>query len=477
LNFRTLIARLWNSPTFNTWTSFATRSLTFVIVLPLLLRRFSPEELTVWYLFATLTSLQMLAELGFGTAFVRVIAYAMGGAPSLSAAMAGSGSSSEGPNVELLGQIVGTMRAIYWRLTLLLGMLLGLGGTWVLLRPLAALPEPHVGWISWVLIYANTLLVFQGNAFSNWLQGTNQIAVLRRWETITSLGAILTSFILLNSGAGLLSLVTATQVWGAMGVARNVWLAFQVLDGRLRTLWLGPYSTDVFGIVWPSAWRAGIGVAMSQGVTQCSGLIYAQLGQSQSVASYLLALRLQVTLAAMANAPFASKLPLFARWWAEGAKDRIVATTLRAMRLTLWSVVVPLVGLGLLGPWLLKWIGSRTPFPDTWIWWTLGGAIFAERFGAMHLQLFSLGNRIVWHVANGVTGGIAVCSAAVMFSQLGVTALPLGLLLGNVLFYCPYAVRLSHRQFHFGPKRLEIETVLPSLLLLLLAILFASVYR
>jgi O-antigen/teichoic acid export membrane protein len=312
---------------------------------------------------------------------------------------------------------------------------------------LAALPEPSVGWISWALVYANTVLVFQGNFFSTWLQGTNQIALLRRWETFTSLGAIFTSFMLLKLGAGLLPLVAATQVWAALGVARNAWLAFQVLDGRLRNLRAARYCADVFGAVWPSAWRAGIGVAMSQGVTQCSGLIYAQLGESQSVASYLLALRLQVTLASMANAPFASKLPLLSRWWAEGSKDRIVAAARRAMSLTLWAVVVPLVGLGVLGPLLLKWIGSRTSFPDPWVWWLLGAATFAERYGAMHLQLYSLSNRIVWHVANGVGGALAIGTAAAMFPQLGVAALPLGMLLGNLLFYCPYSAKLSHRQF------------------------------
>jgi hypothetical protein len=468
VSLKVSIERLWHTPTLNTWASFATRSLTFVIVLPLLLRRFSSEELTVWYLFATLASLQMLAELGFGSTFVRVIAYAMSGAESLPAAMAGNGTNRGGANLELLGRIIGTMRTIYRRLTWLLVILLGLGGSWALLRPLAALPEPSSGWIAWALVYANTLLVFQGNFFSTWLQGTNQIALLRRWETFTSLGSIFTSFLLLKLGAGLLPLVAATQAWAALGVARNAWLAFQVLGGQLKTFRQSRYCPDVFAAVWPSAWRAGIGVAMSQGVTQCSGLIYAQLGQSQSVASYLLALRLQVILASMANAPFASKLPLLSRWWAEGAKDRIVAAARRAMSLTLWAVVLPLVGLGVLGPLLLKSIGSRTPFPDPWVWWLLGAATFAERYGAMHLQLYSLSNRIVWHVANGVAGALAIGTAAALFSQLGVVALPMGMLLGNLLFYCPYSAMLSRRQFALTWLRFDSGVVLPPLIAALL---------
>lgn len=448
---KAFVQRWWHSPTLNTWASFATRSLTFVIVLPLLLRKFSPEELTVWYLFATLASLHMLAESGFGSTFVRMIAYAMSGASDLQAAMAGRGGTQAHCNLALLGQIVGTMRTIYQRLTLLLAVLLGLGGTWALVRPLAALPDPRAGWIGWVLVYANTLLVFQGNFFSTWLQGTNQIAVLRRWETFTSLGSIFTSFLLLKVGAGLLPLVAATQMWATLGVARNAWLALQVLDGRLRTFRDTRYCPTVFGTVWPSAWRAGVGVLMSFGVTQSTGLVYAQMGRSRDVAAYLLALRLQQMIVAMSNAPFYSKLPLLSRWWAEGAHGRIVSDARRAKSLTLWALAFPLISIGLLGPNLFKWIESQTPFPAPWIWWLLGIAALAERYGAIHLQLYSLSNHIIWHIANGIAGSIQILASIALYPHHQVAAFPIAALCGGSFYLCYSVIKyqglvpLEHR--------------------------------
>ncbi len=467
---KAFVQRWWHSPTLNTWASFATRSLTFVVVLPLLLRKFSPEELTIWYLFATLTSLHLLAESGFGSTFVRMIAYAMSGASDLQAAMAGRGGTQAHCNLALLGRIVGTMRTIYRRLTLLLAVLLGVGGTWALVRPLAALPDPRAGWIGWGLVYANTLLVFQGNFFSTWLQGTNQIAVLRRWETFTSLGSICTSFLLLKIGAGLLPLVAATQVWATLGVARNAWLAFRALDGRLQTFRDTRYCPDVFGTVWPSAWRAGVGVLMSFGVTQSTGLVYAQMGRSQDVASYLLALRLQQMIVAMSNAPFYSKLPQFARWWAEGAREKLLPSARRAMCLTLWAFVLPLVVLGLTGQWLLSHIGSQTPFPNSWIWWLLALAGFAERCGAMHLQLYSLSNRILWHVANGVTGLITIITALTLWPRFEIMSAVIGLAAGYALFYWPYSGWKSHHQFRTRFLAFDAPIILPPMVTLLIGI-------
>jgi hypothetical protein len=60
------------------------------------------------------------------------------------------------------------------------------------------------------------------------LQGLNEIALVRRWEAITSIAAVLTSFAVLLLGGRLLVLVAATQVWSALGALRNRFLCQQV---------------------------------------------------------------------------------------------------------------------------------------------------------------------------------------------------------------------------------------------------------
>lgn len=461
------MSRAWNSPALNTIASFSARSLTFVLVLPLLLKRFSSAELAVWYLFATLSSLQMLAELGFGSTFVRVIAYAMGGAKDLPSAMLGCSENLGSPNSVLLGEIVGTMRTVYRRLTILLAIGLGVGGTLALIHPISLMPDTKPGWVSWVMIFLTTLIAFQGNQYSIWLQGTNQIAILRRWETASSLASIVTSCALLKFGFGLVALVIGTQVWIAAGVVRNAILAIRSENG----MQFGPdraiFSREVFDAVWPSAWRSGIGVATSQGITQCSGLLYAQVGESRGVAAYLLAVRLQATLATIANASFSSKLPTLAKWWAENAREQILRSAKRSMAITLWTFALPLCFLGVLGTQILEWIGSKTEFPGGAIWWTLGVANFLERYGAIHLQLCSLSNKIAWHIANGASGGITLVVASMLFKNLGIIAFPLGLLVGLATFYLPFSATKSHRVFRTTFMDFDLPVVAPQLIVIL----------
>ena len=65
-----LLQKIWSSPTLMTWGSFATNSLSLVVVLPLILIKLNTEEIVVWYLFSTIIGLQILVDLGFDSSLV-----------------------------------------------------------------------------------------------------------------------------------------------------------------------------------------------------------------------------------------------------------------------------------------------------------------------------------------------------------------------------------------------------------------------
>ena len=58
-----------------TWIALTVRLAGFAVLLPLVLRYFSVEEVTLWLLFSTIASFQFLADFGFGQTFSREIAY------------------------------------------------------------------------------------------------------------------------------------------------------------------------------------------------------------------------------------------------------------------------------------------------------------------------------------------------------------------------------------------------------------------
>lgn len=473
--WRLLASRGWSSPTLNTLASFGARSLSVFLLLPILLRRFTPEELSVWYLLGTLLILQTAVEYAFCSTFVRVIAYAM---------KAGSRESAENgsirddrPDFVQLAKIVGTMRAFYNALTVGLAILLGFLGTLALRRPISQMGDPTEGWISSAIAIAGALTTFRFGFYSAWLQGANQIALVRRWETLTSLCGTASSFAVLSAGGGLLELVIAAQAWHIVSIGRNAWLSRRLFSNWIATHAPSRFSREVFQSVWPSAWRSLAGVALYQGAVQCSALAYAQTGESKDVASYLLALRLQQFLCQMAAAPLASRIPQLAGWWAEGRLDDMVRASRRAAALSAWGLVIPVVFLAYFGPIILGALGSQTPFPDRNLWWVLGLAGLAERYGAIHIQLYSSTNQIVWHIANGISGLIIAATALLFFPFIGIMALPLGMLFGNGLFYIPYGRKLSRAVFRFSLAQFELPTVAAPICFLILSYLGSLIFE
>lgn len=454
-----------------TWGSFATRSLSLIVVLPLVLNRLSTSEIALWYLFSTIIGLQVLADVGFSPTFSRIIAYGMGGLSTFEIKdlrnLKKSPALAEA-NWETIEKICSTMRAIYLRLTVISIFLLSTMGTWAMLRPISKMSDTRFGWIAWGVILLASSFNLLGNSYSSYLQGLNQIALLRRWEILTSLGAIGTSFIVLLTGGGLLGLVIANQGWLILNILRNYWLCSKIEGGRFRNFTRKKIDPIVFQAVWPSAWRSGLGAFMTYGLVQLSGIIYAQFGTESGVASYLLALRLMQMVSQLSQAPFYSKLPLLARLRSEGNLEQQIKVAKRGMTLAYWTYVVGFISLGLLSTHLLKLIGSNAEFVNPLLWGIMGLSVFAERYGAMHIQLYSTTNHIIWHIANGVSGVIYLVVSLSLFKKIGVYAFPLGTLVGYLGFYCWYSAIHSYKAFGLEFWSFEKFVMLPPLICFLL---------
>ena len=429
-----------------TWGSFLTRSLSLVIVLPLILTRLSTEEIALWYLFMTIISFQMLVDVGFSPTFSRVIAYAMGGA-KVDDLKSPKDQNNGQANWETLELICSEMRVFYSRLGILWPLLLVIFGTLALIKPISHVQNTLSVWTAWGVIVIVSTVTLRGNIYSAYLQGINKVALLQRWQAITSLGAIVTSFLVLILGGGILGLVIAHQGWQLLNILRNRWLSRAVEDGHFKNFSKRKQNKKVFDAVWPSAWRSGMGVFMSYGLIQASGIMYAQVGSAAGVASYLLALRLIGTVSSFSQAPFYSKLPTLARLFSESRKKELIRVAKRGMALSHWTYIAGFISLGLIGEPLLKLIGSNADFPSQMLWILLGLGFFVERYGAMHIQLYSTTNHIIWHIANGVTGMIYLIVSIVFFQFIGVYAFPVGILAGYLGFYAWYSAIHSYKAF------------------------------
>lgn len=423
------------------------RASSVLLVLPLVLTRFTVEEVAVWYVFATFIGLQQLADLGFAPTFVRVIAFAMGGASQLKDFRGVVRHSASEPRWDVVERIWHTMRSVYRRLTLGSVMLFAVIGSLSVRRPIETLADTRSGWLSWIVIIATFTVSLQSNTYAAYLQGINKVALLRRWETLSALGATLFSVVVLALGGKLLALVISNQVWVLLNAARNWWLCRTVEDGRVVTFTSGRSDSEIFQAVWGSAIRSGVGIIFSRGVVFSSGIIYAQVADPSALAAYLLAFRVMQMLVEFSNAPFYSKLPLLSTLRSQGREAEQLLVAERGMRIAYWSYVAGVIGAGIGAPIMLTAIGSTTTWVPALLWATMSLAFFSERFGAMHIQLYSTTNHIIWHVANSVSGSIYLIVSSLLLPRVGVIAFPLGMLIGYLSFYSWYAALYVRRTF------------------------------
>lgn len=448
-----------------TWGSLASRLLSVTLVLPLVLVKFSAPEVAVWQLFATLITLMLILDFGLSPTFSRMLSYAQGGArlSDLQSMAQRKGQGSQAPDPETVQAVYGTLLSLYTRLGVGSVLLAGSAGTWALLSPMAQLADPDAGWMAWAVVVCSLLGAIWGNAYASALQGLNQIASFRRWEILASLGQIACSFVVLTLDGGLLALIISSQAWAIFNAWRNRRLLLSIRPDLARVR--AQAHPQVTAALWPAAWRSGVGVMMSQGIIQASGIVYGQLAAAADVAAYLLALRIITTISQFSQAPFYSKLPTLGMLYTQGDTSEQLRVAQRSMLMASAVFTAGTMVVAVTAQPLLDMINSKVLFVSAGVWLLLAWAFFIERVGAMHIQLYSLTNHIVWHIANGITGMAMLGLGWLLFPNWGLAAFPAAMLLAYGLLYTTYAMFLTSRAFKFTLWRFEARASLPFALL------------
>lgn len=473
-----LLNQAWDSPTLMTWLSYSTKAISLFGVLPLILKKFSAEDIILWYLLFTIISLQSIADFGFRQTFSRLISYAFGGASkdevfNLTRKLQYTNNSK--PNLTFLGEIISNMKYIYIWLTVILFVLMATFGTWSMIKPINESSDISASWYAWLTVLFISCISFYGKIYVNFLEGIFKVAMVRRIETFTSVGSIFSSILVMVWAPTLLNMIIVNQVWVLLIVIRDWYLCRRVDEGlyllvskRLH------FNKEMFLKIWQPAWRSGISGLMSVGLTSLSGLLYAQVGNTNDVAAYLLALRIINQIKEISMAPFYSKIPLLAMYRVKNDLNSLVKLVTRAMFLSHLVFVVGFIIAGLFFNPLLKLLGADVGFIPQPLWVLIGFAFFMHRFGAMHMQVYLSTNHIISHIADGVSGIIYIISSVILSNYIGIYAIPVGMLVGYVGFYSWYAAKYSYSSIGVGFLKFESKTSLIPILVFLFYIIFLS---
>ncbi len=454
-----LFERLHNSAVVWSWIFNGIRLVSGIVLLPLVLRELSTADLGMYYVLLSLVALAPIIDFGFGPTVGRFVSYAMGGAETLQAQGVGMPATSSEPNYPLLWQLLQATRILYRYLSLVIFVVLGLWGTYLVELRISETSSTLITRLAWAVTLASTVLDIYWNWWTTYLVGLNEVRVVSRIGVLAMSVKFVVAAALLLSGAGLMSIPIASLLSSALqrGLARRECLA------RLKGHPL-PAEFDVkkqLRILWPNSWRLGVLFVSSYLTLNANTAICLAAFGLAANARYGLSIQVMSIAIGMASVWTLTKWPLIAQYQARHEHAALRAILQPRVWLQTLTFLLLAGAVVLLGPVLLQHFGSgKQLLPLPWML-LLALYMFFEMQFSLWTTLIASENRLphLWVTLATNIFSLMLSLSLVYFSPLGLGALVLGPLLPGLVFnywYWPqFAARgigtTLFRFLFFGP--------------------------
>ena len=428
-----MLKRLHRSTVAWSWVSNGLRLAIGVFLLPLVLRKLSTEEFGMYMVLLQLVALAPVIDFGFSPTIVRFVSYAMGGAETLQP-QGFAKATTASPNSRLLWQLFFTTSALYRYLALLVLVLVGAWGTYLVELRIHETPFPTVTRVAWAI----TLVATVFDIYSNWavifLRGMNEVLVSVQISVAGSVVKFVVAAGLLLGGGGLLSLPLGSLVGSLLqqGLAR--WQCRKRLGSHPV-----PEAVHIWQnlrILWPNSWRLGLMTLSACLTSQANTAICVKVLGLAEVAQYGLSGTLVGVISGMAAVWTTVKWQLIGQYRAQ----HDLATMRRVLWPRFWlqhlTYLALAGGLILCGPPLLRLFGSgKQMLPLVWLA-LLALYSFAELHLSFWAAVISTENRIPFLWPALLTSLLSLGLALILIhsTPLGVGALVLAPLLAGSLF-------------------------------------------
>lgn len=426
-----------------TWGSLTTKSLTYIIIIPLVLKQFPTNEIALWFLFANVIAFGYMLDMGFTHTFVRLVAYLMGGLHKLESIQTEESTSAGEINWDEMRQLYGSMGTIYTILAAILFLSLATLGTLGIQKLIMEVEDTSSLWLAWSFICIGLPLSFMGQKYEAMLRGMNKIALINRWNTLFNLCMGINLVVVLVVGGHLYLMVLTTQLWGLATVGRNRILLWILLGHRSHAFSAYRLNKRIFEVAWAPAWRTGILTASTVGISNLSGIIFAQYASSTDIAIYLLSLRIMNLISQFSWAPFYSRLPLYAQLKASGNHSELMRIGFDKLNKSLYVFIAGALAFGIVGEYLFTFIDSEVGMIPTLLWILMMMVWFLERHHAMHAQIYMTTNKVPFYVSAGLSGIFNIGLLLFLVPQYGMWAPPISLFISNLMVNNWYSVRKS----------------------------------
>jgi O-antigen/teichoic acid export membrane protein len=184
-----------------------------LVVLPFALRLLPSDEMGIWYVFQTLSSLVTILDYGFANALNRNVAYSWSGVKRLTRSGVPERSDS-GPNIFLLWNLIRESKRIYLYLSLMaLSLTTILGSYYIYKISLNKIDFRYIT-IAWIVFLASLFMNLYYSYWNAFLSGLGLIKQYQKANVLSGMLYVIVAYVGLTFGFGLIALSAAMFVNG-----------------------------------------------------------------------------------------------------------------------------------------------------------------------------------------------------------------------------------------------------------------------
>lgn len=433
-----------DNPVIMTWISYVIQYGSAFLVLPAVLYFFPAADVAVWLLFMTVYGIAMLADSGFSHAIIRASAYFYHGAHALPSNLKEDISSSNAPNFAALARLLTTTRRLYILITCLAMALLISAGSLLVHNVIQLAGNRHSLWVAFgVLIVASLFRIFYVR-YASFLQGLNQVAYVRRVESVIGASRILLYLATIISGSNVLGLVIVDCLYGLtlLLIARHRCQRFfrhnHCPDFRQHT-----FDKKIFHAMWPTSWRFGLAAYGAYLINNGCTLLVSQLNDVRLIAAYLLTIRVISIIRQIVQVPLYAHLPKLIGLYAKQDLQQLKQIAAKGIFLILMLTFVAICALCVAGNPILMFISAENRLLDTPLLILMGVTLILDLHHSAHVQIYLTSNHMPFLIPALLSGAAIVGLGYISMQYWGLWGLLWTQFFVQLAFNNWYPVKLS----------------------------------
>ncbi|NQX82438.1 MAG: hypothetical protein HRT66_10650 [Flavobacteriaceae bacterium] len=469
-----LFKRLWNSPTFTTWASLLVISLNTIIVLPMILIKFSSIETNIYFIFMTIGQIKNIFDFGLKGNISRLFSYSYAGVTDLDKLTTPEGSKKE-PNYELLFNLFNRAK-LYYKYIFIITLVLVSFIIWLSVDSKVYENKDYI--YSAIAMVIGSCFFIYNNLYVSFITGINEVALIKRWEVLLKGLASISMIVVVTLYPSLLNIMLVLNIWIIINFISYSFIIKPFLKNKKSfVLDNKEVYTKLDKIIFGLSRRSFVIGLAGTGSKQIMNILIANFVAIDIANSYLFTERIFEQLKEVSRAPFYSKIPLFSKLRGQGDLKEMISKVRFSMSFSYWINIMGLATLFFFGDLVLSIINSKVLFINETTFIIMAVFLLLERYTSMHIQLYIfMTNKIVGQFRFILLGLSLALFTCLLYPLLGIVALPTASIISYMLFLTIYFSNKNYNEIKQSFYTFEKKTIIPIITILFIFIIIHEIY-